>query len=81
MQPLLQKFLNTTPIEYVSQTRIGEACKLFENTDMKITAIAEMTGFADYSYFHRVFKKYAGCTPKEYQLKVKVYKENEILRK
>lgn len=61
-----KKFLNATPIEYVNQVRISEACGLLR-TDAKLSLISDRLGFTDYSYFHRVFKKYMKCTPKEYQ--------------
>lgn len=61
-----KKFLNTTPIEYVNQVRISEACSLLR-TDVKLSLVSDKLGFTDYSYFHRVFKKYMKCTPKEYQ--------------
>lgn len=36
----------------------------------KIYEAAHFVGFDDVSYFSRVFKKYEGCTPKEYEKKI-----------
>lgn len=33
----------------------------------KIYEVAQMVGFDDVSYFSRVFKKYEGCSPREYE--------------
>ena len=61
-----KRFLKLTPIEYLTQVRVAAACRLLKEGTETIASVAEDRGFADYSYFHRVFKKYMGCTPKEY---------------
>ena len=61
-----KRFLKLTPIEYLTQVRVAAACRLLKEGTETIASVAEDLGFADYSYFHRVFKKYMGCTPKEY---------------
>jgi YesN/AraC family two-component response regulator len=38
--------------------------ELMLSTDFSIKEIAEAVGYSDLSYFHRVFKKYHGITPK-----------------
>lgn len=64
---VFHRFLDATPIEYLNRVRIVQACALLRREEEKASAIGEMVGFTEYSYFHRVFKKYMGCTPKEYQ--------------
>lgn len=64
---VFHRFLDATPIEYLNRVRIIQACTLLRREDEKASAIGESVGFAEYSYFHRVFKKYMNCTPKEYQ--------------
>lgn len=66
-----RKFLNTTPMEYVSQVRIAAACRMFETTNEKPASVSDFTGFTDHTYFYRVFRKYMGCTPKEYQKRIR----------
>ncbi|WP_148411339.1 PocR ligand-binding domain-containing protein [Murimonas intestini] len=53
--------------EYVRLLRIDEARRLLKETDYSITRIANMTGFADYNYFCRVFKKMTGVSAKKYR--------------
>jgi len=54
-------------IDYVTDKRISYAKKLLENKDKSIREIAIEIGYADSSYFSRIFKKIVGLTPKEYR--------------
>ncbi|MFC4812713.1 helix-turn-helix transcriptional regulator [Paenibacillus sp. GCM10023250] len=56
-----------TLIEYVNLTRIREARRLLRETDLKIIAVAERTGFESAGHFDRVFKKLTGATPLLYR--------------
>lgn len=47
--------------------RIEKAKELLRQGNHKIYEIAELTGFDDTAYFSKVFKKYAGCPPREYE--------------
>ena len=53
--------------EYVSLVRVSEAKQLIEENEETFTDIAYLCGFSSQSHFSTTFKKYAGCTPKEYQ--------------
>jgi AraC family transcriptional regulator len=44
-----------------------EIKNLLRDTDMPITAIAEMTGYDNPGYFSRAFRKYTGSSPSEYR--------------
>ncbi|MFB9326416.1 helix-turn-helix domain-containing protein [Paenibacillus aurantiacus] len=55
-----------TPIAYMHQLRVAEACRLLLNSDMTIASIADYLGYYDPSYFFRVFKKHASMTPSDY---------------
>jgi len=37
-------------------------------TDMSIVDIAFLLGYSEQSAFNRAFKKWTGCTPREYRL-------------
>lgn len=54
-------------IDYLSNLRIKKAKDLLINSDIKITAIANLVGYKDAQYFHRVFKLYSGTTPSKYR--------------
>lgn len=51
----------------INAMRIDKAKALLENGCRKIYEVASATGFDDTAYFSKVFKKYAGCSPKEYE--------------
>ena len=60
---LFQKYVNTTPIDYVRRYRIAKSIELLQSTDKTVTEIAYETGFAGVSFFAKTFKKATGITP------------------
>ena len=66
----LRKFkarTGVTPHRYKISLIIEKAKDFLHNTDLEMSAIAEMLGFEDSLYFSRVFKKETGLTPKEFR--------------
>ncbi|AUD02520.1 AraC family transcriptional regulator [Spirosoma pollinicola] len=63
---------NKTFSEFVSEVRIGHACKLLMNGKLNITQISFESGFRTLSNFNRQFKDITGQTPSAY---VKTYKQ------
>lgn len=55
--------------EYITELRIEKAKQILRRGDVSINKLACMIGFSNHMYFHRVFKKLTGETPKEYQVK------------
>ena len=51
-----------------------EKAKEYIRQGQKIYEAAQLVGFDDVSYFSRVFKKYEGCSPREYEKKI--YEKN-----
>lgn len=64
---LFATYYNLTPIEYLRNYRIDKGAKMLEITDMSITEIAYEIGFADGSYFTKVFRQQIGCSPQNYR--------------
>ncbi len=54
-------------VDYLAEIRIKNAEELLLNSNIKITAIANLVGYKDAQYFHRVFKLYTGTTPSKYR--------------
>lgn len=54
-------------IDYLIEARIAEAKRLIAEDVLTLGAVAEKSGFGDYNYFSRVFKKRTGYTPREYK--------------
>lgn len=59
-----------TFIQYLTETRMAQAVRLLEGTQLGLWDIAELTGFSNASYFSSKFKKLFGMTPSDYRQKV-----------
>lgn len=71
--------LNQSPINYLTEYRINEACELIKNTNLSISQIAVSVGFFDQFYFSRVFKKIKKVPPSKYIQSIKNKVNNETL--
>lgn len=56
-----------TPMAYINRRRVEKAQLMLLTTEMPVKEIAYTLGFADNSYFNRLFKKYTGHTPMSYR--------------
>ena len=54
-------------IEYLQNLRIEEAKRLLETGAMPVDAISDAVGYADASFFRRLFKRLTGLTPSRYR--------------
>lgn len=61
--------LHTTPVEYIKAYRLQAACQMLAGGQEPITAISHACGLGSSSYFGKVFREYAHCTPSEYRKK------------
>ena len=52
---------------YISRLRTVDAQRLLVTTGRKIVDIMNEAGFSCSTHFYRVFREYAGCTPREYR--------------
>ncbi len=53
--------------EFITHTKIDEACSLLSYTDKTLTEISNYLYFSSQSYFQNVFKKVTGYTPARYR--------------
>jgi AraC-like DNA-binding protein len=60
--------IGMSPIEFVLNEKIKCAKRLLKNPTIQINEVCYLSGFEDANYFTRLFKKYEGITPKQYQL-------------
>ncbi len=52
---------------WLNKLRIEKAIELMKTTDLTIREIALKTGYVNSNYFYKLFKKYMGVNPGEYQ--------------
>jgi AraC family transcriptional regulator of arabinose operon len=65
---LFQQTLGMRPFEYITKQRLRKAKELLlRQTDMEISQIAQNVGYADASYFIKLFKQQEGLTPKVFR--------------
>lgn len=74
---LFKKTVNLSLVEYVNGVRIKAAQNLLEAGEVKISDVAEKTGFATAAHFRRVFKEATGINPQSYRKNVKEQKKQE----
>ena len=56
-----------TYTELLQERRLQQAAWLLENTRQKVSDIAAAVGYENISYFHRIFQKRFGHSPKKYR--------------
>jgi AraC-like DNA-binding protein len=56
-----------TPTDRIHRLRVERARMLFRSTDRPIERVAAEVGFRDERYFRRIFKRWVGLTPGEFQ--------------
>lgn len=66
---IFQKTIRQTPFEYLLNYRLNMAKDLLSRSDLSITEISYLCGFADSAYMGKQFRKATGMTPREYRLR------------
>jgi AraC-like DNA-binding protein len=69
---LFKREFDQTPLQYINQKKIERAQLILTISSLSIKDIAYGLSFDNLSYFNRVFKKITGCTPSQYQEKMRV---------
>lgn len=64
---VFKKNIGKTIFVYLNETRIHHARELLGTASMKISAVGYRVGFHDECYFSKVFKKYTGVSPAQYE--------------
>lgn len=62
-----QRKMKVSLKQYLTDLTLKRAKKLLFNSDFTSQQIAAELGFSSPEYFYRFFKKYCGCTPKEFR--------------
>ena len=64
---LFKEITNMTPLTYLNDIRLRNACEMLTGTSCSIGEVALSCGFEDQMYFCRVFKKKYDISPSEYR--------------
>ncbi len=64
---LLKNELKLPFSEYITARRMQRAKELLKDENLSVAQVAEQTGYNDYFYFTKVFKKTTGITPSKYR--------------
>ncbi|MFO1105809.1 MAG: AraC family transcriptional regulator [Amaricoccus sp.] len=67
LQRMFRRSARMSLSAYVTQLRIGQACRLLIQTDRSVGAIAAETGFSDAAHFARHFRAAKGVTASRYR--------------
>ena len=67
MQRIIESATGAGFGDNVKKLRMNKAAELLKNTNMTVAEIADSLGYYDASSFRQSFKKYYGCSPKDYK--------------
>jgi len=59
-----------TPVQFLEQQRLSRACQLLDFTSRSIAVVAAEVGYENPFYFTLRFKRFAGCSPRDYRSRV-----------
>lgn len=66
MNRLFRQQVGKTIFQYLGEVRIAHARELLAASSMRVSQISEKVGFADESYFSKVFKRHTGVSPSNF---------------
>ena len=67
---MIKKKTGKTYTELLQKKRIQQATYYLKNTDMSVADIGNAVGYDNLSYFHKIFQKQMGLSPKKYRQQV-----------
>lgn len=73
----IKKRTGKTYTELLQAKRLGQAAYLLGTTSMSVMEAALAVGYDNISYFHRIFQKKYGCTPRAYRLSASLPRQKE----
>jgi AraC-like DNA-binding protein len=73
---LFKHHVGSTPMDYFIRLRLRRACRLLEETELSVKAIAYTLGYDDPFYFSRIFKSFNRIAPSEYRSQKLKAREN-----
>ena len=68
---MFKESIGKTPIDYINAMRINYSMELLTTTEMSMADIADIIGFCNPNYFHKIFKQYMDVSPLAYRKSAK----------
>lgn len=68
---LFDRVMGISPVQFLQRQRVERACSMLLTTDLSVEQIALACGFSDTPFFYRVFKTWAGTSPRLYRTHVR----------
>lgn len=65
---IIKKNTGSTFKELLQSKRLNKAQELLKNTNISIADISVMVGYDNTSFFHRLFRRNIGCSPRDFRL-------------
>ncbi|WJH36657.1 AraC family transcriptional regulator [Paenibacillus sp. CC-CFT747] len=65
---LFKKEMQVNFTKYLTDIRMEHAARVLVQTSLPVGEVAEQSGYDDYFYFAKLFKKHMGKTPSEYRV-------------
>ena len=62
-----KRIYNTSPVKFITQVRLHEACEMLKDPNRDITGVAMEAGFSSSSFFSTQFRSYLGESPSDYR--------------
>jgi AraC-like DNA-binding protein len=62
-----KQILGCSPQKFIEDTRMQEGARILRTTELPIADVAYKVGYADQSYFTKVFKRAFGISPRNYR--------------
>ena len=67
---MIKKRTGKTYTELIQQKRMQQAAFLLRSTDMPVSEVGNAVGYDNLSYFHKIFRKQYGVSPKKYRTSI-----------
>lgn len=64
---LFKKYTGSTFSDYINNLKIEKSKELLKYINLSIEEVSQQSGYNDYYYFNKLFKKYFGITPTKYR--------------
>ena len=69
LERLIKRHTGKTFRSLLQEKRLSQACYLLDNTTLPIAEVAVLIGYENNSFFHRLFRRRFGMSPREYRLR------------